>query len=79
MTKNIPKHFEAKGTHIHVTTTHDFQISLIFTRFQGTGHFEKSAPNDPKMTLNIKRSKVPHIRYHILLVSTRQVYRMTPK
>ncbi len=26
-----------------------------------TGHFETSAPNDPKMNLNTKRSKVPHI------------------
>ncbi len=25
-----------------------------------TGKFEKSAPNDPKMTLNTKRSKIPH-------------------
>ncbi len=24
-------------------------------------HFEASAPNDPKMTVNTKRSKVPHI------------------
>ncbi len=29
-------------------------------RFRDTGHFEKSAPNDLKMTRNTTRSKVPH-------------------
>ncbi len=28
-------------------------------RFRDTGHFETSAPNDPKMTLNYTRSNVP--------------------
>ncbi len=31
------------------------------TRLQVTGHFETSAPNDTKMTLNLTRSKVPKI------------------
>ncbi len=50
---------------IHMfTATLDFQISLrIFSRgdtsFQVTDHFETKAPNDPKMTLNTKTSKVP--------------------
>ncbi len=38
-------------TQFHSTTTH----------FRDTGHFETSAVNDPKMTLNAKRSYVPHI------------------
>ena len=29
--------------------------------FRDTGHFEASAPNDPKMTLNTIKSYVPHI------------------
>ncbi len=29
--------------------------------FLVTGHFEISALNDPKMTLNTERSKIPHI------------------
>ncbi len=31
------------------------------SRFPVTGHFETSPQNDPKMTFNTKRSKVPHI------------------
>ncbi len=38
-------------TPFHSTTSH----------FRVTGHFETSALNDPKMTLNTKRLKVPHI------------------
>ncbi len=34
-------------------------IFSIDTRFPVTGHFETSAPNDPKMTLNTNRSKIP--------------------
>ncbi len=44
------------------TPTPDFQISLLFSTdicFRVIGPFETSAPNDPKMTLNTKRSKVP--------------------
>ena len=35
--------------------------------FRVTGHFEisTSAPNDPKMTLNTKRSKIRHIHVHV--------------
>ncbi len=29
------------------------------SRFSGTDHFETSAPNDPKMTFNTKRSRHP--------------------
>ncbi len=29
--------------------------------FRVTGHFETCVPNDPTLTLNTKRSKVPHI------------------
>ncbi len=38
-------------------------ISLydVFRRFRVTGHFETSAPNDSKITLNTERSKVTHI------------------
>ncbi len=32
----------------------------MVTLFRVTGHFETRAPNDPQMTLNAKRSKVPH-------------------
>ncbi len=40
------------------------QISVSHStasHFQVTGHFDTSAPNDPKMTLNTKRSKEPLI------------------
>ncbi len=36
-------------------------ILLYGKRFWVTGHFEISAPNDPKITFNTKRSKVPHM------------------
>ena len=35
--------------------------SKISIRFALTCHFETSVPNDPKIILNTKRSKVPHI------------------
>ncbi len=31
------------------------------SRFRVSGHYETSAPNDPKITLSTKRSKVPHL------------------
>ena len=33
--------------------------------FQVTGHFERSAPNDPKVFFNTKISNVPHIHVTI--------------
>ena len=33
----------------------------VTSRFGVTGHFDTSAPNDPQMTSNTKRLKVPHI------------------
>ena len=38
-----------------------------FSHFGVTCHFETSAPNKPKMTLNTKRSKVSHILMRIYL------------
>ncbi len=46
-------------------------ISLYFKPFRVTGHFETSALNDPKMTLNTSRLKVPHI--HIKTTPDSQV------
>ncbi len=66
-------------------------ISLRFAlqTFRVTENFEKSAPNDTKMTLNTKRSKVTHIQvpdFTVLLygqpfLSCRPfwVHSMTPK
>ncbi len=39
-------------------------VLLYGQPFWVTGHFETSAPNDIKMTLNTKRSKMPHIIYN---------------
>ncbi len=36
--------------------------SVLLQGFHVNGHFETSVPNDPKMTLSSKRSKVPHIQ-----------------
>ncbi len=33
----------------------------MYSRYRVTGHSETTAPNDPNMTFDTKRSKVPHI------------------
>ncbi len=43
---------------------HESQNSMFCSttiRFRDTGHFETSAPNDPKMTLDPTRSNIPHV------------------
>ena len=50
--------------YVQVTSTWVPNFNLFFSAascFWATGHFETSAPNDPQMTLNTERSKVPHI------------------
>ncbi len=50
--------------HIHITTTHDSQMSIYFAlppAISSYRPFETSSLNDPKMTSNTKRSKGPHI------------------
>ena len=53
----------SKVPHVHTTTTPGSQISITCTLRRTvlwvTSHFETSAPNDPKMTVNTKMSKVP--------------------
>ncbi len=61
----------SKVPQIHVTKSPESQVSLcfwsmvtnpesqIYIRFRFRGQFETSAPKDPKMTLNTKRSKGP--------------------
>ncbi len=47
-----------------ITTTRPPNFTPIHStasNFQLAGHFETSAPNDAKMTLNTKRSNAPHI------------------
>ncbi len=60
----------SKVPHIHVTTTHEPQISLYGLCFPlrptvsnnvVTCHLETSASKDPKITLNTKRSKGPNV------------------
>ena len=49
----------------------NFAVSLYGQLFWVTGHFETSAVNDPKMTLNTKRSNIPHM--HITTVAESQI------
>ncbi len=60
-----------------MATTPDSQISLRFatvSHFRFTGHFETSAPNDPKMTFNTMRSKVVKVLYGLLLLPRPKFY-----
>ncbi len=41
--------------------------SSMASHFRVAGHYKTSAPNDPKMTLNTKRLKVPHMIYIYIL------------
>ncbi len=44
---------------LELTLSPKFQsVCSLVSRFQVTGHFETSAPNNLKMTLNTKRPKV---------------------
>ncbi len=43
-----------------------------------TGHFETSGPNDPKMTLNTKRLKMPHIHVCCITTPESRVSHFTP-
>ena len=68
-----------KYPHIHVTSTPEAHISFRFALRPVVfviGHFEISAPNDPKMTLNTKRSKISHI--HVTGTPPRPVPIFTP-
>ena len=53
----------SKVPHTHVTTIKRVWNFNLFcstaSLLRVTGHFEKSATNDPKMTFNTERSKVP--------------------
>ncbi len=59
----------SKVSHIHITTTpvlltpkfHSVSLYHCLWAAFKLGYFEASAPNDPKMTLNKKRTKVHHI------------------
>ncbi len=56
-------------TYIHVVQLHpNSKITLRFALqpavFEFTNHFETSALNNPKMTLNTKRSKITARAYH---------------
>ncbi len=54
--------------HTYVATTRESRISFPLalqttaSRFGVSGHFETSAANDPKITLNTKRSKVLYLQ-----------------
>ena len=65
ITPNNLEHKKVKGTPY---TCYNYAGVPYFTRFHSTvscfpdtDHFETSALNDPKMNLDIKRSKVPHL------------------
>ncbi len=67
---------------MHFTSIHESQLSVIFRSvascFQVEGHFERSAPNVPQMTLKHLKSKVPHVTItHESQISLRFVLRPT--
>ena len=60
--------YKVKLPYICITSVRDSQISPPFrsmtTTFPDTGHFETSAPNDPKLTLNHTTSHHPLYFYN---------------
>ncbi len=64
MTAKLPWTLQGQMHPIYVTSIHESQIFSPFrstSSFRDTSHFETSALNDPKMTLNTTRWNVPYI------------------
>ncbi len=60
--QNDLERYHIRGTHVCVSSVPrlNFTASHYIQPFQVAGYFEISALNDPKMTLNTTRPKVPH-------------------
>ncbi len=58
------KGYGTSYTHYKYPQVSNFALFCIMAnRFRVTGHFETSAPNDPKITFKNKRSEVPHTHF----------------
>ena len=61
---NDIEHYQVKGTLYNYSQVPNFiAFSSMASHFRVTGHFKRSASNDPQMTLKTKRSRVPHIHF----------------
>ncbi len=72
----------SKVLHIHITTTPPPRVPNFTppvhstgSSFRVTGHFERSAPNDPQMTLNTKKLTVLYI--NVIRTPESQILGMT--
>ena len=75
MTPNVLEHYQVKGTlyicYNYTRVPNFTPFHSMASHFSVTHHFEIGGPNDPKMTLKTKRSKVLHI--HVTITPKSQI------